>query len=161
NLKSLPVVEPEIDRCIECGFCESKCPSRDLTVTPRQRIVIRREQARRLAAGDAAGHEALRAGLEDAVLHTCATDGMCAPACPVGIDGGALVKRLRASSHGAIARAAARASAVGYSGLETMARAALLVATPWDDIPARAASLPDTGGRDGAAAVYFPSCVTR
>ena len=55
NLKSLPRVEDEVDRCIECGFCESKCPSRDLTVTPRQRIVLRREQARRLAAGDGAG----------------------------------------------------------------------------------------------------------
>ena len=27
-----------VDRCIECGFCESNCPSRDITLTPRQRI---------------------------------------------------------------------------------------------------------------------------
>ncbi len=25
--------------CIECGFCEPKCPSRGLTLSPRQRIV--------------------------------------------------------------------------------------------------------------------------
>src|SRR6202008_5000810 len=46
NLKPLPSVEPEIDKCIECGFCEPKCPSRELTLTPRQRIVVRREMAR-------------------------------------------------------------------------------------------------------------------
>jgi len=46
NLKQLPSVEPEIDKCIECGFCEPKCPSRELTLTPRQRIVVRREMAR-------------------------------------------------------------------------------------------------------------------
>ena len=26
-LKSLPSVEEEVDKCIECGYCESKCPS--------------------------------------------------------------------------------------------------------------------------------------
>jgi D-lactate dehydrogenase len=46
HLKQMPVVEDEIDKCIECGFCEPKCPSRDLTLTPRQRIVVRREMAR-------------------------------------------------------------------------------------------------------------------
>ena len=37
QLKSLPAIEPEVDACIECGFCERMCPSRDLTLTPRQR----------------------------------------------------------------------------------------------------------------------------
>lgn len=41
HLKSTPMVEPEIDRCVECGYCEPVCPSRDLTTTPRQRIVAR------------------------------------------------------------------------------------------------------------------------
>src|SRR5690606_32743113 len=36
NLKALPTVEPEVDTCIECGYCEHKCPSRDLTATPRR-----------------------------------------------------------------------------------------------------------------------------
>jgi D-lactate dehydrogenase len=161
NLKSLPRVEDEIDRCIECGFCESKCPSRDLTLTPRQRIVIRREQARRTAAGDAAGVEALQDGLDYAMQDTCATDGMCATACPVGIDTGALVKRLRAEGHGAVARAAARLSASKFSGVETLARAALRLPSPFRDLPGPAVTLPDTGPREGAAAVYFPSCVTR
>jgi D-lactate dehydrogenase len=161
NLKSLPRVEDEVDRCIECGFCESKCPSRDLTLTPRQRIVIRREQARRRAAGDTAGAHALSSGLEYAMSDTCATDGMCATACPVGIDTGALVKRLRAEGHGVIARAAAHASAATFSALEVMARAALMLPTPFRDLPGRAVALPATGSREDADAIYVPSCVTR
>jgi D-lactate dehydrogenase len=161
NLKSLPRVEDEIDRCIECGFCESKCPSRDLTLTPRQRIVIRREQARRTAAGDMAGVEALRDGLDYAMQDTCATDGMCATACPVGIDTGKLVKRLRAEGHGAVALAASRMAATAFSGVETLARAALMLPSAFRDLPGPAASLPDTGPQAGADAVYFPSCVTR
>ena len=45
HLKTVPTVEPEVDRCVECGYCEPVCPSRDLTTTPRQRIVLRREIA--------------------------------------------------------------------------------------------------------------------
>ncbi|MCW8902757.1 FAD-binding oxidoreductase, partial [Sedimenticola sp.] len=35
NLKPLPPADPLIDKCIECGFCEPICPSRNLTLTPR------------------------------------------------------------------------------------------------------------------------------
>jgi D-lactate dehydrogenase len=161
NLKSLPRVEDEVDRCIECGFCESKCPSRDLTLTPRQRIVIRREQSRRRAAGDTAGADALESGLEYAMNDTCATDGMCATACPVGIDTGMLVKRLRAERYGTIARAAAVASATTFSAVEAVARATLKLPFPFRDLPGRAAALPETGPAESAAAIYFPSCVTR
>lgn len=98
NLKSLPEIESEVDKCIECGYCESKCPSRDLTLTPRQRIVVRREMERlqnnhgeqSLFLFDELNHDFEYSGLE-----TCATDGLCATACPVDIDTGKLVKRLR------------------------------------------------------------------
>jgi len=96
NLKQLPSVEPEIDKCIECGYCEPKCPSRELTLTPRQRIVVRREMARLHEAGN---HSALYDDLDREfpymALDTCATDGLCAIACPVSIDTGQLVKRFR------------------------------------------------------------------
>ncbi len=96
DLKDLPEVEPEVDRCIECGFCERWCPSRDLTLTPRQRIVVRR-QMRRLDASDPFDPllAELRAGWPFAAEETCATDGLCALACPVSIDTGRLTKRLR------------------------------------------------------------------
>src|SRR5207244_94349 len=31
NLKNVTTVESEVDRCVDCGFCEPVCPSRDLT----------------------------------------------------------------------------------------------------------------------------------
>ncbi len=97
NLKSAPQIEPEANQCIECGFCEPICPSRDLTTTPRQRIALRREMARQPA-----GSPVLEALLEEYdydALQTCAADGTCGLHCPVGIDTGKLVKRLRAAQH--------------------------------------------------------------
>ena len=97
DLKPIPTVEEEVDRCIECGFCEPLCPSRDLTLTPRQRIVVRRELAR---LDETRADPALRAALEAdfpyEALDTCAVDGLCATACPVKIDTGQLTKRFRA-----------------------------------------------------------------
>ncbi|HEX3359801.1 MAG TPA: FAD-binding and (Fe-S)-binding domain-containing protein, partial [Solirubrobacterales bacterium] len=46
NLKTEPPIDGPASSCMECGFCEPVCPSRDLTTTPRQRIVLRREIAR-------------------------------------------------------------------------------------------------------------------
>ena len=49
NLKSTPEIEEVATKCIECGFCEPVCPSRNVTTTPRQRIALRREMARQPA----------------------------------------------------------------------------------------------------------------
>lgn len=96
HLKSLTLVSPEIDKCIECGFCESKCPSRRLTLTPRQRIVVQRELASmRLAASDAATLDSISDDFSYAGIDTCALDGLCGTACPVGIDTGKFIKKLR------------------------------------------------------------------
>src|SRR5690606_14828278 len=51
SLKALPEVEEEVDKCMDCGFCEHRCPSRNITLTPRQRIVVRRELKRLEKAG--------------------------------------------------------------------------------------------------------------
>lgn len=101
HLKPLPTVEPEVDRCIECGFCEPHCPSRDLTLTPRQRIVVRREIVRlESQPGGTPLAAALAADFPYMALDTCAVDGLCAAACPVDIDTGQLTKRFRAALHG-------------------------------------------------------------
>ena len=98
----MPTVEPEVDKCIECGYCEPKCPSRELTLTPRQRIVVRREIARLEASGeDPLFHAALEREFPYMALDTCAVDGLCATACPVGIDTGQLTKSFRQpAAHG-------------------------------------------------------------
>lgn len=99
NFKLLPPVEHEIDRCIECGYCEPACPSRTLTASPRRRIVIRRALKRLQQAGDNKAYNLLLKQYPHEVLDTCAVDGLCAPACPVDINTGDLVKRLRAENH--------------------------------------------------------------
>ncbi|MCP3871087.1 MAG: FAD-binding oxidoreductase [Gammaproteobacteria bacterium] len=97
NLKPLPPTSDIVDKCIECGFCEAVCPSRDLTLTPRQRIVINREVSRLQKTGSEP--ERLSQLLQDyqyQALDTCAADGMCATRCPVSIDTGVLTKAKRA-----------------------------------------------------------------
>lgn len=103
NLKDLPQVEIEVDRCMECGFCEHKCPSRDVTLTPRQRIVVRRELRRLNEKGQQAAYNNLLNDYQYDGLDTCAVDGLCASACPVDINTGNLIKRLRRENHSAFA----------------------------------------------------------
>ncbi len=96
NLKPIPLADDIIDKCIECGFCEPSCVSAELTLTPRQRIVVYREIIRRKSNG----HEphilaSLQKGFTYAGDQTCATDGLCAISCPVKIDTGTLIKKIR------------------------------------------------------------------
>ncbi|HLW08375.1 MAG TPA: FAD-binding and (Fe-S)-binding domain-containing protein [Marinilabiliaceae bacterium] len=104
NLKRIPNANPIIDKCIECGFCEVVCPSKDLTLTPRQRIV-----AYRFIADSTADKAKKKSILEEVkkisypLDETCATDGLCGIACPVNIDTGVLVKELRWQLNGRFA----------------------------------------------------------
>lgn len=128
DLKKMPMVESEVDKCIECGYCEPKCPSRDLTLTPRQRIVVRREMQRLKDAGASDfAQDGLAKDFQYMALDTCAVDGLCATACPVDIDTGALTKRLRAVRHGAFADRFAAGMARHFRLVEIGGRAALKV----------------------------------
>lgn len=99
NLKPMPAADPLVDRCIECGFCEPVCPSRTLTLSPRQRIVLYRELQRRRAAGEQVEASELEEVFEYQGLDTCAATGLCAERCPVGINTGDLVKQLRTAKY--------------------------------------------------------------
>ena len=94
NLKPLPAADPLVDKCIECGFCEAVCPSRNLSLTPRQRIVLYRELQRREA-----NNELIDDGLAQVFAYhgidTCAATGLCELRCPVGINTGDLMRKLR------------------------------------------------------------------
>ncbi|MHB1234932.1 MAG: FAD-binding and (Fe-S)-binding domain-containing protein [Microbacteriaceae bacterium] len=183
NLKLTPTVEIEVDRCVECGYCEPVCPSKDLTVTPRQRIVLRRERERARLAGDLKLVEELDRDYRYDGLATCAADGMCQTACPVGIDTGKLVKRLRAEHNGSLIAAGWNAVANNW-GLVTRAGAvamntAKLLPAPLvtaatevgrallgaDNVPRYDRGLPAGGTKrrpqltDDALAVYVPSCI--
>jgi D-lactate dehydrogenase len=95
NYKISPTVEREIDRCVECGFCEQGCPSKALTLTPRQRITARRAAESARQSGNAHLAKKIEKSFTYDGVDTCAVDGMCAIACPVGINTGDLVKKLR------------------------------------------------------------------
>jgi D-lactate dehydrogenase len=180
DLKALETVEEEVDPCIECGFCERLCPSRDLTLTPRQRIVVRREMARlRREDSRSPSLRELEGDYRYEALHTCAVDGLCATGCPVDIDTGALVKRLREESHPGWRHGVAMAAARHFSVTERVVRAALRAGRVLQkvvgrraasyltgplgsgDLPRAAVRRPRADRPDDPAAIYFPCCVSR
>jgi len=188
NLKTTPEIESEATSCVECGFCEPVCPSRNLTTTPRQRIVLRREMARQPE-----GSPLLAKLLEEYEydsIQTCAADGSCAHACPLGIDTGRFVKQLRAREHSERESRAALRAAKSWGRMEARARAGLGAGAAVSDAigdaaltgisaaarqvvssellpewlppmpPPAPAGMPVTV-RNGAAAVYLPACINR
>ena len=179
NLKTTPAIEDwgGATTCVECGFCEPVCPSRNLTTTPRQRIVLRREMARQSEGSPV--QRALLAEYEYDAVETCATDGSCQIACPLGIDTGRLVKELRTAKHGERAEKAALATAKRWGAFEKASRAALRLGGPLVRRTKKGKALPGAAGGGGgnprpttagrvgrgsppppgeAAAVYVPSC---
>ena len=189
-LKSVPVIENvhSSAQCIECGFCEPVCPSRNVTMTPRQRIVVRREMARQ-PSGSAILQRLQQEYQYDGV-ETCAGDGTCAIPCPIEINTGAFIREFRKVERGpragkvalAIARrwalverlalialAATRLTSrlLGVGAVSFVAKAArlfidndLMPAVP-GPMPLPARGTKPLTSKAGAAAVYFPACINR
>lgn len=189
HLKELPTVEEEVDRCIECGYCEHKCPSRDITTTPRRRIVIRRALKQLQKNGDKANYKVLLDQYQYDVLETCAVDGLCATACPVDINTGDLVKRLRRENHSPSANKLALQVAKHFRTVEWAARTAIQIGTGVNRVFGKHAMTSITKGirsiipavplwseqlqpapklgilrprqSTDASIVYFPACISR
>lgn len=187
DLKRLPAADDLVDKCIECGFCEPVCPSNGLSLTPRQRIVLwRRIQQLQRDGSDAALLAELQQQYGWLGLDTCATTGMCATRCPVGINTGLLVKKLRGpAARPALADTLERhlGSVVGTAraglGVLKLARGVLgadrmhslneavhkvIPVLPVAPVatPGPAGALPaDVPAGQGEPLVYFASCVNR
>ncbi|MFF2140397.1 FAD-binding and (Fe-S)-binding domain-containing protein [Streptomyces sp. NPDC058193] len=184
HLKIVPQVDADIDRCVDCGYCEPVCPSADATTSPRQRIALLREMALAEAAGDETLRAALAADFSYAAVDSCAADSLCLTACPVAIDTGAVMKRLRAERHGPLARKAGKAVARHWAGTASGVRAGLSVAHALPDplvrgaagaarrlgasglVPSWPSDMPRPGGPrpwarapEQAEAVFFAACI--
>lgn len=184
HLKLVPQVDARVDACVECGYCEPVCPSKDITVTPRQRIVL----LRTLATAGPAQRAAIEEDFGYDAVDLCAADSLCVTACPVSIDTGRVMKSFRAERAGQSGSPAQRAGVLAarhWAAVGGAARAALAVASPvpgpvlgavtraartvlpHDLVPSASGDLPGPGrrrrgGLHGAGvpeAVLFPSCV--
>lgn len=189
NLKSFPQIEGVTgsSQCIECGFCEPVCPSRNVTMTPRQRIALRREMSRQKS--DSPMLAQLQREYQYDGIETCAGDGMCSIPCPIGINTGALIKEFRAFENSPAAEAVALRLAKHWKAVEPLARLSLWGAHAFSSVfgvkpltalttvarsivspdlmpavpgpmPRAASGLPKTD-RNRAAAVYFCACINR
>src|ERR1700733_10144823 len=190
NLKSFPrrEVVTGSSQCIECGFCEPVCPSRNVTMTPRQRIALRRGIAR--LAPDSPVLPRLQDQYEYDGIQTCAGDGSCSIPCPIGINTGALIKQLRQKEHGGRSEEVALTIARNWATVEKIARASLVATevgskvvglgvvksvaavaravVSKDLMPAVPGSMPlpalsklPKTTKETAVAVYFPACINR
>jgi len=181
NLKKMPLVSDEVDLCVECGFCEPVCPSNELTMTPRQRIVVQRE-----IAGGYADPSVLDAFHYDGV-ETCATDGLCEIACPVNINTGSFIKSFRHEHESTIGRVISGWAANHFSFVQFLARSGLTMGKATEKIlggsalkvitgylnkiglspqwnvklPYAAEPLLTLNKNDGKQWVYYSSCLTR
>ena len=182
---------PGIDMCVDCGFCEPVCPSRHIAFTPRQRIAAWREITRLEQEGSRSEARIWRDAFTELGESTCATDGLCATRCPLGIDVASFIRDLRhvgntpgtravagivASNFAAstaLVRGVLRAADLGHGvlGPDTMEAASrVLTRMSGQRLPLWHRALPRASsalrgiphvGDERDIVVYLPSCATR
>src|SRR5690606_26617240 len=96
------------------------------------------------ARGDRALAKELRRGQSYGVVETCAVDGMCQTACPVLINTGDLVRRLRSETVGAVESAVWNAAGKAWKPVTGLASTALTVAA---SVPSPLITAPNTLAR--------------
>jgi D-lactate dehydrogenase len=177
ELKKPELVDPLVDRCVECGYCEPSCPSKDVTTTPRQRIALLRDVA--------AGVPGIERDYSYSAVQTCAADSLCLLACPVRIDTGVFMKQHRREAQPAAAQRVGVGLADHWKPTLTALRAGLTIADkvpgrlletvtdavrtvlPTDLVPRAGSDLPGPGrsraklpaGAEPAEVVFFASCM--
>ena len=203
NFKQLPILHPaddaseevremykQLNRCIECGFCEVNCVSCGYTLSSRTRMVLQREIARLEASGEDNERLALlRKGYAHYGNDTCAGDGLCSKSCPMGINISHLTHELRRLEMGTTGRSIGEFAANHFAGVKGALRGVLTVADMAHTIlgskamsaigrglhkglkmPLWTPSLPkDYDFREGRVVrsehkdkvVYFPSCINQ
>lgn len=189
HIKEMPRTNDQVDRCIECGFCEVNCVSCGYSLSARQRIVACREIERLRLTGE---NPELLAELEREFYRlgtdTCAGDGLCSTSCPMRINTADLVHDLRAARlpkdgrgykagkwaadnlgkvtsalRPVLAIADTAHAVIGDKGVDTVGKALHKMGLPlWT------ASLPGTAPRNmpqtrpsARKVVYFPSCINQ
>lgn len=126
NFKPLPMTDPHVDRCIECGFCEVNCVSCGFTLSARQRIIVQREISRlRRDGSDPERLARLEKGFKYYGAETCAGDGLCSTSCPMKINTADLIHDVREAHLGSGARKVGKWAAEHLGGISSGLRVLL------------------------------------
>jgi D-lactate dehydrogenase len=131
NFKPLPLTNPKIDKCIECGFCEINCLTCGFTLSSRQRIVLQREIAKLKTSGENPERlQTLQKQYRYQGNQTCAGDGLCSMSCPMDINTGGLIHDIRQAElpKGSLGYNAGNWTANRFSTVKNILRPALTMA---------------------------------
>jgi D-lactate dehydrogenase len=189
NFKPLPLTNPHVDKCIECGFCEVNCLTCGFTLSSRQRIVLQREITRLRSSGeDPHRLRLLQKQYRYPGNATCAGDGLCSMSCPMGINTGDLTHDLRqeelpqsslgykagkyVANHFAgvksilrlvLTLAHAAHTVLGTSAMRIIAKGLHRIGLPlWTPAMPKAYKIKSREGRGKThSVVYFPSCINQ